>query len=348
MPVYINGIGSVSPQLPWKKGEWPGAFIGHTDDRLDCKEPDYSQYLDVRQLRRMSRIIKMGLAAGYDALREARLTVPDGIITGTSLGCLEDTGIFLSKMIDNREMALNPTPFIQSTHNTIGSQIALLLQCQGYNQTYTQRAFSFEHALIDAMMELEDNPDQSILTGSADEITTTSHAIMKRFNIFSGSSERAGLLKRSGRGTLNGEGVSYFVLSGHQGDGAVALESVNTRFKPDRKKSEELIRSSLSSLSPSDIDLVMVGSCGDLRYDANILSVVESVFPESSIGAFKHLSGEFPTATGTAMAWAARMIQSRMIPQSMIELDRKRLPANILIYNSYFGDYQSVIRLRSC
>ena len=348
MPIYINGIGSVSPQLPWRKDESPGPFTEYKGDRLTCKEPEYSQYLDVRQLRRMSRIIKMGLAAGYDALREAGLTVPDGIITGTSLGCLEDTGIFLSKMIDNHESALNPTPFIQSTHNTIGSQIALLLQCQGYNQTYTQRAFSFEHALIDAMMELEDSPGQSILTGAADEITATSHAIMKRFNIFSDTPERAALQNEPTHGPLNGEGVSYFVLSGHRGSSAVMLESVNTVFKPNLKKAEDLIRTGLSSLSPNDIDVVMVGKCGNSHYDAGMSSVVESIFPESSIAVFKHLSGEFPTATGTAMVWATRMIQSGMIPESMIDRDRKRMPANILIYNSYFGDYQSVIRLRSC
>ena len=63
-----------------------------------------------------------------------------------------------AKMVDSNESALNPTPFIQSTHNTIGSQIALLLQCQGYNQTYTQRAFSFENVLLDAILELKENP----------------------------------------------------------------------------------------------------------------------------------------------------------------------------------------------
>jgi 3-oxoacyl-(acyl-carrier-protein) synthase len=96
----------------------------------------------------MSKILKMGVASGTLALREAGITAPDGIITGTGYGCLEDTGTFLTKMIEGRETALNPTPFIQSTHNTIGSQIALLLQCQGYNQTYTQRAFSFENVCL--------------------------------------------------------------------------------------------------------------------------------------------------------------------------------------------------------
>ena len=145
----------------------------------------------------MSRIIKMGVAAGSMALKQAGLSVPNGIITGTAYGCLDDTGIFLNKMIDNKEYALNPTPFIQSTHNTIGSQIALLLQCQGYNQTYTQGAFSFESALLDALLELTDSPSQSLLVGGVDEITAVSHALQKRFGIFRNGGNNLNLFERT-------------------------------------------------------------------------------------------------------------------------------------------------------
>jgi 3-oxoacyl-(acyl-carrier-protein) synthase len=170
MPVYIKGMGNISPQKTWGDDQLLAKPSDYSGSKLSCIEPDYAQFMDVKQLRRMSRIIKMGVAAGTMALREAGINTPDGIITGTSFGCLEDTGVFLTKLIENKEFALNPTPFIQSTHNTIGSQIALLLQCQGYNQTYTQRAFSFEHALLDAVLELKDNPQQHILVGGVDEI----------------------------------------------------------------------------------------------------------------------------------------------------------------------------------
>src|SRR6187401_270737 len=175
MAVYIKGMGNISPQKTWGDDPLLADPSDYSGSKLSCIEPDYGQFVDVKQMRRMSRIIKMGVAAGTRALREAGVTTPNGIITGTSFGCLEDTGVFLTKMIENRENALNPTPFIQSTHNTIGSQIALLLQCQGYNQTYTQRAFSFEHSLIDAILELKENADQHMLVGGVDEITSYSH-----------------------------------------------------------------------------------------------------------------------------------------------------------------------------
>ena len=164
MATYINGVGAISPQKTWgDEGVLLSAPVDYPNNYLSCIEPDYTQYIDPKYLRRMSRILKMGVTASIMALKEAEITIPDGIITGTGYGCLEDTGIFLRKMVEQNEQALNPTPFIQSTHNTIGSQIALLLTCRGYNQTYTQEAFSFENSLLDASLQLSENPDQNLL-----------------------------------------------------------------------------------------------------------------------------------------------------------------------------------------
>lgn len=52
----------------------------------------------------------------------------DAIITATGLGCLADTEKFMNALMDNREQMLNPTAFIQSTFNTVGAQLALLLK----------------------------------------------------------------------------------------------------------------------------------------------------------------------------------------------------------------------------
>ena len=92
----------------------------------------------------MSRIIRMGVAAAMECLQEADVKKPDAIITGTAYGCLEDTGLFLAKMVENNEEMLTPTAFIQSTHNTVGAQVALMLSCHHYNNTFVHRGFSFE------------------------------------------------------------------------------------------------------------------------------------------------------------------------------------------------------------
>lgn len=351
MAVYINGKGNVSPQQTWGDGPLLADSRDYSGSKLECVQPDYSQFVDVRQLRRMSRIIKMGVAAGTLALREAELKIPDGIITGTGFGCLEDTGIFLTKMVESSESALNPTPFIQSTHNTIGSQIALLLQCQGYNQTYTQRAFSFENVLLDSILELKENPTQSILAGGVDEITEVSHTIQKRFGIYRvDSTSSLRLFKTSSNGTLQGEGAAYFVLSGEkQTQCKVSLESVATFYKPGQQLTNEIeIFLKSSGLRASDIDLLLIGKSGDIRFDVDAQQVSSTLFPSSSTGLFKHLCGEHPTASAFALWLGARIIEEQQIPPVVLERNAFRPIKNCLIYNPYFSNYHSLILLRAC
>jgi hypothetical protein len=297
----------------------------------------------------MSRIIKMGVAAGTIALREAGISVPDAIITGTSFGCLEDTGIFLSKMIENSENALNPTPFIQSTHNTIGSQIALLLQCQGYNQTYTQRGFSFEHALIDAMLELKDNPEQNILAGGIDEITSHSHSLQKRFGIFRESVSSLNLIKQSGDGTLNGEGVVYLALSGKKSDNNnICLEAVSTFYNSRNLDTDVKGFIEATHLAYDDVDLVLMGKSGVEEWDKDLEVISSKMFPKASKGVFKHLCGEYPTASAFATWLAAMLLREQSMPEIVFEKNTRRPLKNILIFNAYFEKYHSLILLRAC
>ncbi len=350
--VYIKGIGNISPQKTWDDDTLLAKPLVYQGNRLAGYEPDYIKYIEPKQLRRMSRIIKMGVTAGSIALKNAGLTVPHGIITGTAYGCLDDTGIFLNKMIENKEHALNPTPFIQSTHNTIGSQIALLLQCQGYNQTYTQGAFSFENSLLDAILELRDSPNQSLMVGGVDEITDISHAIQTRFGIFRTSSNtNLGLFGSKVKGTLNGEGAAYFVLSGEKSvKDKVCIDAVATLYKPDDVTLQNEIKRLLesTSLKNTDVDLVLLGKCGDEKLDSKTEEISNALFASSTIGLFKHLCGEYPTASAFALWLAARVIEENHIPDVVVFRNVNRPIKRVLIYNPYFGTHHSLILVSAC
>ncbi len=96
--MYINGIGAISPQ-PLEEGiKIPTAKEG----KVMAVEPDYSTWIDPRLLRRMSRIVSMGVTAAFMALKDAGVKMPDAIATGTGFGCLEDTGTFLTKLIRSK------------------------------------------------------------------------------------------------------------------------------------------------------------------------------------------------------------------------------------------------------
>ncbi|MBL7858696.1 MAG: beta-ketoacyl synthase chain length factor [Cyclobacteriaceae bacterium] len=352
MAVYIKGMGAISPQKTWDDETLLSQAVGYRGNRLTCIEPDYNQWIDARTIRRMSRIIKMGVTAAFMALKEAGVERPDGIITGTGLGCLEDTGIFLMKMTESSEMALNPTPFIQSTHNTIGSQMALLLQCQQYNQTYAHESFSFESALLDASLQLEDYPDQNIVVGGVDEITEISHTVYRRFPVFRREVNNTLTLFESDEpGTIHGEGAAFFVLSGKRGEHDLArIEALTTLYKPDGHQLKTGIKKFLddAGISPDAIDLVLVGKSGDATHDQETENTTTSFFPSSSIGLFKHLCGEYPTASAFGLWLAARMLQAHHTPDVVVYRDTGRALNNVLLYNPYFGTHHSLILLKSC
>lgn len=351
--MYINGAGAISPQKTWgDEGVLLSVPIDHANNYLSCIEPDYTQYIDPKYLRRMSRILKMGVAASIIALKEAEITLPDGIITGTGYGCLEDTGIFLRKMVEQKEQALNPTPFIQSTHNTIGSQIALLLTCQGYNQTYTQEAFSFENSLLDASLQLNEYPDQNFLVGGVDEFTDLSLKIQNRFGIFRKTSRSSlNLFRTSSPGTLCGEGAFYFALSGKKiKQSVVLIDAVETFFKPTQEELLEGIHQFMEShdLKKGGVDLVLAGKSGDNVMDLLTDSILNKAVGSSPVGVFKHLCGEYSTASAFALWLGARIIQDQHVPPIILDKPFKSSVKNILIYNLYFENHHSLILLRSC
>jgi hypothetical protein len=351
MAVYIKGMGNISPQKTWDETSLFQKPLSYSGDRLTCVEPDYAPFIDAKHIRRMSRIIKMGVASAAMALKEAELPMPHGIITGTGYGCLEDTGVFLTKMIANQEEALNPTPFIQSTHNTIGSQIALLLQCQSYNQTYSQGAFSFESALLDALLQLSDFPQRSLLVGGIDEITPVSHSIQSRFGIFRGNSKDSlDLLNAPAEGTVNGEGSAFFVLSGQKDALAKScIEAVTTFYKPDanalHKGVVEFLRD--HSIGKNEIDLVLWGKSGG-RHDQVLDDLDRSFFSESSSATFKNLCGEYPVASAFALWLATEMIRRDHVPEFISERNTGKSVRNVLLFNQYFGTHYSLIYLRAC
>ena len=128
----------------------------------------------------MGKIMKSSLLSSLKALEQAGLEKPDAIITATSLGCLEFSENLLRQLTDEGEQMLSPTWFMQSTHNTIGSNIAIRTHCHGYNVTYTQGSQSLEWALRDARLLLASGKAKSVLVGLHEESTPFFRSLMKR------------------------------------------------------------------------------------------------------------------------------------------------------------------------
>jgi len=91
-----------------------------------------------------------------------------------------------------------------------------------------------------------------------------------------------------------------------------------------------------------------LGKCGDTRLDQATEAISTTLFSSNMIGSFKHLCGEYPTASAFALWLGARMIQARQIPDVVVNGNVRRPLRTVLIYNPYFGNYHSLILLRAC
>jgi 3-oxoacyl-[acyl-carrier-protein] synthase II len=340
MKIYIRSTGNISPQHSLDKDIFFQTRIYNSGDSLKAVEPNYDDFVDSKMIRRMSRIVKMGVASAMTCLRDSGMANPAAIITATAYGCLEDTSNFLRRMIEFEEKMLSPTAFIQSTHNTVGAQIALLLKCHNYNNTIVHRAFSFENALIESALLLEEGIGP-VLVGAVDEITDDSHTILRRF----------GLYKKTTGPPPNfaGEGAAFFLLDNEPGTGSKSVildvETVCNIQNPEtvsRLAGNFLNKNHLES---RDLNLVLTAHTGINKMDQTGDHLLKSVFKDLPHFPFKSLSGDYPTASGFALWLAVMLLQEQKSPGWMGGLN---FPLkNILIHNQNGGANHSFILITS-
>ncbi len=354
MEAFIRGIGNISPQPTSDNGVFLEEVRDHASARLQSVEPDYKEYIRPIQLRRMSRLLKMGVTSAGICLRDAGVEKPDAIITGTGLGMMEETEKFLNGLLDNQERLLNPTAFIQSTHNTVGAHIAVMLGCNHYNLTYVHGPLSFENALLDSLMRLEEHPSEKILCGGIEEITESHFIITDSMGFWKkGPLNSLSVFGDRSPGTIAGEGAAFFLLTRNPDPANYArIRALDTRFNPE--KADVALHSVLQflerqGLNPQDIGLLILGLNGDPASDA-VYGPVRSYFQGTPQAGFKHLCGEHYLASSFALWMAARIAKCGSIPQAALlpSAPAPAKPENILIYNHYQNIHHAFILVSSC
>ncbi|MBL7882627.1 MAG: beta-ketoacyl synthase chain length factor [Bacteroidia bacterium] len=354
MEAYINGLSVISPQNTFNNSDFLSEPVVYTTNYLSCIEPSYKEYLNPTLARRMARIIKMGIAASNICMKDANVAMPDAIITGTALGCLEDTEKFLWAIIENEEQFLTPTSFIQSTHNTVSAQIALQLKCMNYNFTYVHKGFSFESALLDSLMTIAEGEAQNVLTGAHDEMTDKYYKVCDRIGYWKKENVSTfDLINSKTNGSIAGEGAAFFMLGAQKGENVYAkIRGLKTIYKPESAAEiEKHINQLLAEkgLTINDIDVVLYGINGDVQYDHVYYNLKDGLLKNSSATYFKHLCGEYQTASSFAMWIAAMILKTQNIPHAILIGENKRKPIkNVLIYNTFLNIDHSLLLLSAC
>ena len=183
--VYLLSATQISAQEPLCE-DWKVNPLPLTEPLTRSREADYRQFIPPIEARRMGKILKRAIATARTATAAATIAEPEAIITGTGLGCIENTEIFLDALCRQGEDQMMPTRFMQSTHNTVSSLVAINLHAHGYNATYAHATLSFQSAFLDAFTQLQSGDIANALVCAHDEMTPSYHSLLCKGGFLSG------------------------------------------------------------------------------------------------------------------------------------------------------------------
>lgn len=303
--MYINGAAAISVQKPLSD---EGIFspVELKPGYAKCQDPSFALFVKPIEARRMSSVVKRAIAVSKSALEQAGLTVPDAIITGTGVGCFEDTDGFISGIIDNNETMLKPSLFINSTPNTIGSQVAISLGCHGYNNTHVHNSAAFGGALLDAWMLLQGADAHNVLLGAGDECNEKLYLILKNLGL-------------NAKSALS-EGSVGIIISDCKSENCYAcVDAVESSFLPDTfsaAQKQQRMRSmadaflARNGLSFDTLDLVVTG-----RGEEKLINSQYDFIPSSvKQCVYKKLCGEYVTSSAYGFYVTACLIRKNFLP----------------------------------
>ena len=289
--MFITASSTISHQPSFRNNRF-SLNLSELNPASELIEPDYSEFIPAMDRRRMSKVIKTAIACSFDCLQQAGLDQPDGIIVGTSMGCCVHTKNFLDKIIAANDGPLSPTNFIVSTHNTIAGQISLLLKNHGYNITHTQNSLSFEQALLDGILCIQ-NGYENVLVGGADEEEDTIYNMKARLN-----DENLHLTY----------GSSFFILSGEAATPVNLIDVGSFGLINDPSK---IIMKFLDSnnLSHGEIDLVLYANTEHKKTDQ-----LKMIFGQEKIFDYQKISGTYYTNSAFAMNYGIDILRQGSHP----------------------------------
>lgn len=327
--VYINSAKQISCQAPLSE-QWITDPVVYRDEYVRSSDPDFKSFFPPLVARKMGRLLKRALITSLEAMKEADMSKPDAIVTGTGLGCVENTEVFLTALTTQGEELLQPTHFMQSTHNTIGSLIAIHTHNHGYNSTYSQKGLSFESALLDAFVQLQLGRINSALVGSHDEVTPTYFRLLKQIDYVGAIGQ-----------VPCSEASASFILSN---DGKNALcELINVEIKSN-PSAEDI----LDELHKEEIDVVMMGLNNNHNNDKNYILPINILHDVNiPIAVYKPIFGECYSSSALGLYSLAHCISSGFIPSHlMLGGNRLNNVDRALFINQSDGINYSFIRIR--
>ena len=345
--IFVLSAKQISMQQPLSE-EWMENPILYDVPFSRSIDPSFKEYVSPIEARRMGRILKRALATSKEALKAAGCDTVDAIMTGTGFGCIENTEFFLDALSNEGEQLLKPTYFMQSTHNTISSLVAIQTKNYNYNATYAHKGISFESALHDAWLQFRLGKIGSALVGCHDEMTETFHSIMKKGGVMGHDDERCGEVAVSVVLSRHCEeerrsNPDMSALRQAQGPQSLCrLTGLKMLHQPTMNDLMDAVTTMLQSAERSlaDVDYILTGISGNHENDKAYLAETKTLFGDKPLLKYKHLFGENFTASGLGFYVAAQCLKAGRVPSHLFvnanEVSDKQ-PVCILLFNRSDG-----------
>ena len=339
MNIYIKNAAQVSIQQPLCD-DWMTAPVLPSQQLEHAIEPDYKPFIASMQARRMSNVLKRAISSAKTATLGMAGDTLDGILTGTGLGCISNTRKYLQSMLEGGEEGLSPSLFMQSTQNTIGSQIAIALQCHNYNITFSHRGTSFDSALYNALLKFELGEFHNALVCGVDEMDEECFAITEELE------QSPDLENVPFHAPFYGENAVSLLLTDSSND-ALCKIAGDLLFRP----SDEKLLSSLKKINSENrlIDAIILGTNGELENDREYDRLHQLLCPNAVKICYKCIFGESFSMSSIGVYVGAKIIEKGFVPEFLQSSGEKGIrPNTVLVVNHFHATDYSLTLLTSC
>ena len=316
--------------------------VYYEEPLVKAQNPSFRDYMAANEARRMGGIMKRALVTTLKVLSETGIEHPDAIITGTSLGSLDYTERFLDSMMENGEQALSPTYFMQSTHNTVGSALAIYTKTHGYNTTYSHGGISFDLTVQDAWMQMQLDKISTALVGGHDEMTEAYFNLLRKVDY----------VGVNGMVPCGEVAMSMLLNTDATADSLCELAGIRISFRPTPEQLQQQIDGMLkeAGMTMADISAVMTGANGNPANDQFYRETVEALFPKIALLHYKHLFGENYTVSALGLYAAAHILKQGEVPAVMYEASNPQqcgsLKSILMLNHTAEGDCSLILLKR--
>ncbi len=182
---------------------------------------DPKAWMPPRFYRRLSRLSRLSVAAGIEAVRDSGLSVRDeqtdrvGCVFGTAFGSTDQTDGFFVSLLEHGPEGAEPFLFPDTVPNALASHVAIFHTLQGPNSTLCQNHLSGEAAMAYGQSLLETGHADTVLVGGGDELSPIlmhSLCAIRALKVLEPSMGPIQGLHASGKGFVPGEGATCLIL----------------------------------------------------------------------------------------------------------------------------------------